>query len=268
MESFVNHLNSLGWDFWYLLKAGGVLLAGILIFGMLGRFVFKKKSTLSIAVSSAIGILFIYTLTVILRSAGTEFSQFVVPLPFVTLSDNNLILFSFKGADYTVICSQVLSMIILSFLVNLVDNWLPRGKHLIGWLFFRCLTVALALLLHVVITGLFTRFLPEGIITYAPAILLVLLIIMLLTGALKLLVGVVLTTVNPLVAAFYTFFFANFVGKQITRAILTTAILALLITALQYFGITVISIASAALMAYIPFGVILVIIWYLVCKTL
>lgn len=268
MESFINYINSLGWDFWNLLKTGGILLAGILIMGLLGRFVFKKKSTLSIAVSSAIGILFICTLTVILESAGESFTHFVVPIPFVTFSDSNLVLFSFKGADYTIICSQVLSMIILAFLVNLVDNWLPRGKHFIGWLFFRCLTVALALIMHVVVTGLFVRFLPEGIVTYAPTILLALLMIMLLTGALRLLVGILLTSVNPLIAAFYTFFFANFVGKQVTRAILTTAILALLITALQHFGITVICVASAALVAYIPFLIILVIAWYLISKTL
>jgi len=268
MESIIDYINGLGWDFWYLLKAGGILLAGIIIFSLLGRFVFGKKSTLSVAVSSAIGILFIYTATVILRSAGAEYQGFVAPLPFVTITGDSMSLFSFKGADYTVICSQVLSMIILAFLVNLVDNWLPRGKNMISWLFFRCLTVAIALLLHLVVCELFSRYLPEGIVTYAPTILLALLIIMLLTGALKLLVRVVLTTVNPLIAALYTFFFANLVGKQITRAVITTALLALLITALQYIGITVISIAAAALMAYIPFLIILVIIWYIVCKTL
>lgn len=268
MESVINYINGLGWDFWYLLKAGGVLLAVVIVFSLLGRFVFGKKSTLSVAVSSAISILFIYTLTIILRSAGAEFQGFVAPLPFVTITGDSMTLFSFQGADYTVICSQVLSMIILAFLVNLVDNWLPRGKNIISWIFFRCLTIVLALLLHLAVCELFTRFLPEGIVTYAPTILLALLIIMLLTGALKLLVGVVLTTVNPLIAALYTFFFANLVGKQITRAIITTVLLALMITALQYIGITVISIASAALMAYIPFLLILVILWYIVCKTL
>lgn len=268
METLINYLNNLGWDAFSLLKAGGILLVGIILFGMLGRFVFGKKSTLSIAVSSAIGILFVYTLTVVLKSAGADFQRFVAPMPFVTLSGSDLILFSFSDADYTIICSQVLSMIILAFLVNLVDTWLPRGKNIISWIFFRCMTVILALGLHLVVTELFTRFLPQGIVTYAPTILLVILIIMLLTGALKLLVGVILTTVNPLIAALYTFFFANLVGKQITRAILTTALLAVLITALQKVGITAISIASAALMAYVPFLIILVIIWYLVCKAL
>ena len=124
----------------------------------------------------------------------------------------------------------------------------------------------IALILHLIVTGLFTNLLPEGLVTYAPTILLALLVLMLLTGALKLLVGVVLTTVNPLIAALYTFFFANVVGKQITKAVLTTALLTGLVLLLQHLGVGVISIASAALIAYIPFSILLVILWYVVCK--
>jgi len=268
MESLMNYLNGLGWDFWYLLKAGAIILAGLLVFSLLGRFVFGKKSNLCIAVSSAISILFIYTLTVILRSTGTDLQHLVAPLPLVSFSGDSLILFSFADADYTVIYSHVLSMIILAFLVNLVETWLPRGKNIFSWIFFRCMTVGMALLLHFAFTALFTRLLPEGIVTYAPTILLALLILMLLTGALRLLVGIILSTVNPLIAALYTFFFANIVGKQITRAILTTGLLILLITVLRYIGITAISITSAALMAYIPFLIILIILWYIVNRAL
>ena len=57
---------------------------------------------------------------------------------------------------------------------------------------------------------------------------------------------------------------ANVVGKQITKAMLTTAILSGLVYLLNYLGVTVISIASAALMAYIPFLIILVVLWYVV----
>ena len=94
------------------------------------------------------------------------------------------------------------------------------------------------------------------------------LILMLLTGALKFLVGLVLTTVNPLIAALYTFFFANVVGKQVTKAILTTGILAGLVLVLQKMGIVAISIASAAFAAYIPLIILLVVLWYIVGKLL
>lgn len=266
MEAIINFFSAQGLDFWSLVKAAGILLVGLLLISTVGRFAFGKRSVLNNAVSSAIGILFIYAVTVVLKSAGLQFQALVAPLPFVTISGESLVLFSFAGADYTLICSQVLSMIILSFLVNLADGWLPKGKSLLGWLFFRCLTVVVAYLLHLVVVGLFTAFLPEGIVTYAPAVLLVLLVVMLLTGALKIVVGALLTTVNPLIAALYTFFFANVVGKQVTKAVLTTGLLALLVTGLHYVGYSVISIASAALVAYIPFLLLLVVLWYIVYK--
>lgn len=249
--------------FW---KAALLLLLGTFLLSVLGRFVFGKRSALSLAVSSAIGILFIYAVTVVLKSAGAQFSQLIAPLPFVTISDNNLVLFSFTGAHYTDICSEVLNMIILSFLVNLADGWLPRGKKLFSWLFFRCLTVVIGYLMHLVVVWLFATYLPEGIVTYAPTILLGLLVLLLLTGCLKILVGALLSAVNPIIGGLYTFFFATVIGKQITKAMLTTAILSVIVIGLQYIGVSVISIANSALMAYVPLLILLIILWYIVCK--
>lgn len=267
MESIVNYFSSMNLDIGLFLKAVGMLIGALLVLAVLGRFVFGKRSVLCRAVSSVIGILFIYVITVLLGDAGDQFQKFIAPLPFVTIENDSMVLFNFQ-ADYTVVCTQVLSMIILSFLMNLADGWLPTGKHIISWVFFRCLGVVIALVLHLVVTGLLTSYLPEGLVTYAPVILLAILVLMLLTGALKFLVGLILTTVNPLIAALYTFFFANVVGKQITKAMLTTAILAGLVWFLQKIGVVAISIAAAALAAYIPLIILLVVLWYIVGKLL
>lgn len=257
-------LASVDFDIQIFWKALAILAVGTLLLGTLGRFLFGKRSTLTHSVSSAIGILFIYAATVVLYSMGARYQAFIAPLPFVTFSGTQMVLFSFFGADYTVICTQLLSMIILAFLANLFDGILPRGKKLIGWLFFRCLTVALAMAAHLAVDWLFTTYLPQGLVTYAPTIVLALLLLLLAVGSLKLLVGALLATVNPLVGAFYTFFFATLVGKALSKAILTTAILTAIVLALNYVGVAVVSIASAALIAYIPLLVILVAVWYIV----
>lgn len=254
-------------NFETFLMAIGALIGALVLLALVGRFIFGKRSALSLAVSSAIGILFIYAVTIVLGGAGAQFQKFIAPLPFVTIENDMMVLFNFQ-ADYTVICMEVLSMIILSFLMNLADSWLPAGKKVFTWILFRALAVVIGLVLHLIVTGLLTKYLPEGLITYAPVILLAILVLMLLTGALKFLVGLVLTSVNPLIAALYTFFFANVVGKQITKAILTTGILAGMIWILKQLGVTAIYIASAALAAYIPFIILLVLLWYLVRKLL
>ena len=173
-------------------------------------------------------------------------------------------LFSFAAADYVQICGQLLNMIILAFLVNLVNGWMPKGKKLLGWLFFRCLNVVLAMLLHVIVNAILNAFLPEGLLIWAPVILLGILVISLLTGALKLVVGAALSTINPLIAVLYTFFFASFIGKQISKAMLTTAIISAMVYALNYFGILSVFIGVAALAAYLPLIIILLALWYIV----
>lgn len=268
MDSIVSFFAGMGLDFWQLGKIALILLLGTLLIGLFGRFVFGKRSVLNNAVSSTIGILFIYAVTVVLKSSGAEFEKLIAPLPFVSISDDTLYLFTFQDAHYTTICSELLSMIILAFLVNLADGWLPKGKNILSWVFFRCLTVVIAFFLHLIVVGLFTAYLPEGLVTYAPTVLLGLLIILLLTGALKLIVGLILSTVNPLIGGLYTFFFANVVGKQVTKAVLTTALLTGIVYLLNYLGCAAISIASAALMAYIPFIVLLIVVWYIVYRVL
>lgn len=266
MEAIVQFFSSIGIDFDTFWKAALILLLGTFLLSIFGRFVFGKRSALNNAVSSAFGILFIYAVSVVLRSAGAQFTAFIAPLPFVSISGEEMVLFNFMDAHYTTVCSEVLSMIILSFLVNLADGWLPRGKNVFSWVFFRCLTVVIAYLLHLIVVGLFATYLPEGIVTYAPVILLALLVLLLLTGVLKVLVGALLTTVNPIIGGLYTFFFATVIGKQITKAVLTTVILSGLVLLLRYIGVTVISIASAALVAYIPIMIVLIVLWFIVSR--
>ena len=266
MEAITDYFNSLGIDFDIFWKAALILLLGTFLMSLFGRFVFGKRSVLNNAVSSAIGILFIYIITVVLKIAGAQYDKLIAPLPFVSISDETLTMFSFTTAHYTAICSEILSMIILSFLVNLADGWLPKGKNVLTWLFFRCLTVIIAFTMHLVVVGLLATYMPQDILTFAPAILLAILVLLLLTGALKIIVGALLTTVNPIIGGLYTFFFANVVGKQVTKAVLTTAILSAVVVLLEYVGISAISIASSALIAYIPFLAVLVVLWYIVFR--
>ena len=245
-----------------------LLLVGTLAVALIGRFVFGKRSALSYAVSSAIAILFLYAATVVLLTLGAEFSKWTAPLPFVTFSAGHMHLFPFDGAHYTAICTQILSMIILAFLVNIVDGWLSKAKNFFTWLFLRCVTLVAGYIGHLLIVYLFNTYLPEGLVIYAPTVLLAVLVLMLLTGSLKFIVGIAIGTVNPIIGGLYTFFFATVVGKMLSKAVLTTGILAGLVWLLQYFGVASVSIAVAALVAYIPFIIILIALWYLVNRIL
>lgn len=268
MESIISFFAELGIDFLALSKSAVILLLGALLLCAVCRFIYRRKTLLVQAVSSAIAILFIYIVSVLIIVLASEWSRFLAPLPLADISKYTLRFFSFREAGYPVIAGELLSTVILAFLVNLADSWLPKSEHILKWFFWRCLTVLLGLIMHFAASWLIQKFLPQGIIQYAPAVLFGLLMLMLLTGALKLIVGLFLATVNPVIAALYTFFFANIIGKQITRAVMTTGILCGVLALLEKYGITGLSIAAGALVAYIPFLLILILVWYVVNRFL
>lgn len=241
-----------------------VLVVGVILISLLGRFIFGKRSTLNHSVSSAIAILCIYVVNVVVYSTGVKLDIILSPLPFVSIQGDYLMLFNILGGEFNDICIHVLDMVILAFLMNLLDSWLPKGEKLISWYFFRFLSVVLAICLQYVVNLLLAVIVPAGFAEIAPTILLIVLLAALALGALKLLVGGALAFINPLLAILYTFFFSNIVGKQLSKAILTTLLLTALVCLLNYLEIGAVYIATAALAAYLPLLIIVLVLWYVV----
>ena len=210
------------------------------------------------------GILCIYVLSIVIVTFNPyDLSQFLTPLPFVRFQGENLSILSFTDTPLPTLCYEVLSMVILAFLVNLLDGWIPQGKKVTGWFGYRFLTVILSMMLHYGVTWAFNRFLPGALAAYAPMILLGILGTMLILGFLNILLSLVLTVVNPIIGALYTFFFSNVFGKQITKAVITTIILGALVVVLNYLGYAVISISVSALLSYLPLTGTLLLLWYI-----
>lgn len=239
--------------------------AASLILGVISRIVLGKRSSLNHSLSAAVGILFIYALTVVVYTFKPwNLHMFLSPLPFVTFSGEYLIVFPIADAQFPALCSEVLSMVILAFLVNLLDSLIPKGKTVIGWYLLRFIGVIAAMALHLGARWAFHTYLPGVLVTYAPTILLVLLVFMLLSGVLTLVLGLVIAISNPFLGAMYSFFFSNLVGKQLSKAVFSSAILCGIVYMLEYFGYTVICITAAALMAYIPLVLLLLVLWYII----
>lgn len=268
MNSIVKQLNSIDFNMKTFAIGGLILMVGALIIGLIARFVFGKKSMLNHAVSSATAIIFIYAVVVILQCAGVNLGKFAAPLPFMEAKGDHFQLIRFQGLHYSALSAQLLSMVVLAFLMNLAESFLSHGKGIWSWLVFRLLTVLIGYGLHLVLTGLSLRFLPADIMVYAPVIILGILLLLLATGILKLLIGGLISTVNPIIGGLYTFFFANIIGKMITKAVLTTALLAGFVMALAAAGITVIAIGVGALFIYIPFLLVLMALWYVLNQIL
>ena len=230
------------------LKFLAMFTAGFLLLGLLGRMLLGRRSGANHALSSAVGILFIYAVSVAIYAFQPwNLEDLISPLPFTALSGEYLVLFPLRSAELNSVCFELVSMLILAFLVNLLDSLLPQGKSVLGWYFLRFVTVILAMLAHLLVRWGIASYMPGVLLEYAPMILLGVLGVMLALGVLNLLLGLVLTVANPILGGIYAFFFSNLVGRQLTRAVGTTAVLTGLVYLMEHFGITALCITQLSL---------------------
>ena len=239
--------------------------AASLILGIMSRVVLGKRSSLSHSLSAVMSILFVYVVTITLYTFKPwNLDILLSPLPFATFSDHYLIIHPITDLQFSALCEQLLSLIILSFLINLIDSFMPQGDNVISWLLLRIITILICFALHLLVSWAFHTYLPGVLVDYAPMILLVLLAVMLLSGVATLVLGLVISISNPFLGAMYSFFFSNVIGKQLSKALFTTGILCVILYLMDTFGLVVIIISPAALLTYIPLAVAMVVLWYLI----
>lgn len=181
----------------------------------------------------------------------------------MTFVNDYLFVLPFHGTSFETLCSQILALVILSFVVNCMDALLPEGENPFTWFLSRFLSVILAMGLHVAANWAINKYLPTLIVYHAPAVLLVILLSCLLLGVFKLILGIFLTVVNPVLGALYTFFFSSHIGKQLTKSVLSTAILCGVFYVMDRFSYLIVHISPAALPAYLPLLPGFLVIWYL-----
>lgn len=245
-------------------KFVGILIFGILFISSLTRFLFGKKAQINLAVTSAVEIFCVYVVSTVIYALGLQLQQFLTPLPFVAMVEDYLVIYPILSAEFTDICHHVLKLLIIAFLVNLINEFIPTGKHVITWFLLRFITVVVSVAVIYVAELLLTTYVPQGLTEIAPTILLCTLVALVLLGALKVLVGAALAFLDPISAGLYTFFFSNFIGRALAKAMVTTALLTAVVVLLDVLEIAVVHIAASVLTAYIPLLLIVLVLWYIV----
>ena len=246
-----------------------IFSAGSLILSFLGRLVLGKRSSLNHSLSSVMAILFVYALTVVVYTFKPwSLDSLLSPLPFVTFFNDYMVVMPVVGVYPTALARELLSLIILAFLVNLLDTLIPHGETVFSWFCLRFFTAGLSMILHLVIHWAFHTYAPAAMTEYAPLILLILLVSLLVLGFANAVLGLILTVSNPFVGAVYTFFFSNIVGKQLTKGVFTSGILCIILFLIDRFGYSFIQISSDALSTYIPVAGVSLILWFLIGRFL
>ena len=249
-------------------KFVALLILGVLLLSSLNRFLFGKENQINIAITAAMEILCLYVINIVITAFGLPYDFFLSPLPFVTVADDYLFLFPILTADLNALCAQALRLLIIAFLVNLIGGLIPNGQRMLTWTILRLITVALSVAALYGADMLLSTYVPQGLAEYAPTILVLSLVALIALGSLKVFVGAALAFLDPIIAALYTFFFSNIIGRALARALVSTLLIGALFAALNAMNIAVLHIAAAALTAYIPLLLIAILLWYFVGRVL
>ncbi len=242
----------------------GILIVGFLLISSMFRFLFGKKAQIGKAITSAMEILCLYIICIVIFSFELDWNFFQTPLPFLSMEGNVMQVFPIMTWDFFSICTHFLKLLMIAFLVNLMNSIIPEGKKFWFWLLMRIVTVILAIGVNYLLDSALARWLPQGIAEYAPIALLAVLAVLILTGSLKLIVGVALGISNPVIGALYTFFFSNFIGRALARSILSAGLITALVVLMNSMELVTITIVSSTLIALIPVLLVIILLWYIV----
>lgn len=232
---------------------------------LLCRLFLGRNSSLSRSIATSICILVIYVVTVVVYILKPwSLDSLLSPLPYVYFCGEALIIHPFEGVSFNDFAGQALAMIIIAFLVNLSTSLVHSDSGVIRWLFAQLIAVVFAMLLHLSANWAIKTYVPMLYSRFASTLFFTLLVMGLLGGITKIILSIFLSTVHPAFGILYAFFFSNFIGKAITRAVLSTIIVTTVFSVIEYLGYAVIFISPSDLLSYIPLLLGLVILWYLI----
>ena len=240
-----------------------LLIVFVLGLGLVFRLFFGRNCAVNRGISGFLEVLFIYAATVTVYTLKPwNLSQYLAPLPFAIFRGDILIVSYSACSTIPLLCSQLLSLIILCFIVHLLNFVLPRGRSFVPWLLVRAVCVVLAVGVDLAANWALNAFLPAVIAESAPVALITVLAVTLLVSLFNPLLCILFTAANPIVGLLYTFFFSNTIGKNLTRAVLSAGMVFALFYGMDYFECIVINITPGALLRYSPFALALLGVWY------
>lgn len=239
-----------------------VIVLGV---SLIGRLFFGRSSALSKSIATAVCILLIYVITVVVYILKPwSLDKLLSPLPYVSFCAEALVIHPFEGVGFSHFAGQALGMIELSFLVIISSSFIRSDSGAIRWFISHFVSIVVAMLLHLFANWAIKTYLPSLFTVYAGTALLIVLILGLLGGITKIILSIFLASVNPVLGFFYAFFFSNRVGKCLSMSVLASIIVTVVFSVIEYLGYTVIFIAPRDLVSYIPLGLGLLILWYLI----
>lgn len=198
----------------------------VFILAVLIRVIHKKASGYNHALASAMAILFIYLGLLVLREGfGALVNPTLEIMPLIDYNGDTITLYKFSIDAFVEGCTEYLYVFILSFILIGLDDIIPDSKNGVAWIFVQLFVAILAMVVYSFVIECINEFIPDVIDSYAPLILVCILLFMVLLGVMKVILSLLLAAVNPLLGAVSTFFSSSRLGQALGKAVLCSIIL-------------------------------------------
>lgn len=227
LTNFFNGLLPEGFNPNDLISFLGFVIAVVFILGVLIRVIHQKKSKYNHALASSLALLFAYTVLMWLHGGFlTDLVKDALEvLPLIDYDGEKVKLFQFAGNDAKTICAEYLHVFILSFILIGLDDLIPDAKNGFAWILLQMFITVVTLVLYWFVVNCIDHFFPDLLNTFAPLILVAILAFMALLAILKVILGLLLVAVNPLLGAISAFFSTSPVGQAVGKAALCAVLL-------------------------------------------
>lgn len=182
--------------------------------GILVRLFLGKSSGFAQAMAACQSIQFTYLMVIALYLLLPALRTQIFPLPFLSVTSEQYQLWELMVAPNEVLTDGIFRLAVLSLIVNLLEDNLPKAKKLIPWLLWRgvsaLLSIAVYSFLLMVLDAAFAD-VPSWI---GPVVVLILWSFVILVGIIRGLMNIALASVPKVLESVYTFFYSRDKKKE------------------------------------------------------
>lgn len=245
------------------------IIVAVIILAILIRMIHEAKSGYNHALASALALLFTYIVLLWLHDEFmTEYIGTALKiLPLIDYDGTTVTLFHFSvetAEDVLKCCIECVYTLVLSFILIRVDDAIPDEKGPLAWMLMQ-VGIALATpFLYWIVDEIFKHFLPEGMHEFIPMILIAIVAFLAILAIAKVILNLLIISVNPLLGAVSTFFSKGKFGQALGKSVLCTFFLCLICIYLVNNGLDTFVLADMNLIVCgIPM-VVIVCLWFFV----
>lgn len=246
----------------------------VCLFVLVLRFIlnhfFGKPAHMRRALSVSMNILLIYCIFMVcyvFNPLGIQDYLGRLHLPYIKFEEDKLLfLFSIHNT-FPELCTQILGMVFLAFIVSQVFEFVPGNLTPLGMRTYRFIATLFSIGVYYGACRVVAKvisYIPEKLLPFLPIALLGAFTLLFILGWMKRIMVKMLVLVNPTFDGLAGFFFNNRFGKHLTRAMYATFFLTLLAVGLEWALIREFTMTPAGLLDGIYAFICLLILWTLV----